>query len=119
MSRFIVILVFAGILAAIVIDGLGFDWVPVAIEEQWSHHAAAFALLVFSARLAFPRTLMFWTFLYAVLLALFLELAQGLLPQQSTSVLHMAANLGGIIIGVLAAQVWRRQVVSRLAEYDR
>ncbi|MGY4534458.1 uncharacterized protein YjeT (DUF2065 family) [Pseudomonas sp. TE3786] len=116
MSRFILIGLFIALAAVIVIDGLGFDWLPVAIEEHWPHHTAAFALLVFCARLAFPRTLMFWTFIYAVALALFLELAQGLLPQQTLSFIHLAANLAGIVIGLLAAQVWRRQVLSRLAD---
>lgn len=118
MSRFILILAFTAILAVILIDGFGLDWLPVQIEERWSYHAIAFALMVFCARLAFPRTLIFWTFTYSVLLAIFIELAQGLLPHQDMSVIHVAANIAGVVIGAVLAQVWRRQVAPRLVSSD-
>ncbi len=118
MSRFILTLAFTATLAVILIDGFGLDWLPVQIEERWSYHAIAFALMVFCARLAFPRTLIFWTFTYAVLLAIFIELAQGLLPQQDMSAIHVAANIAGVVIGAVLAQVWRRQVAPRLVSSD-
>ncbi len=111
-------LAFTVILAVILIDGLGLEWLPVQIEERWLLHSLAFALLVFSARLAFPRTLMFWTFIYAVLLAIFIELAQGLIPHQDMSVIHVAANVAGVLVGAVSAQVWRRQVAPLLISSD-
>lgn len=110
MLRFIAFVVFSATLAVIVIDGLGWDLLPVEIEQYWPHHIAVFALLALSARLAFPRTLMFWTLVYSVLLALLVELIQGLMPQHGLSLVHVAANIGGVVTGLGLAWLWKRQL---------
>lgn len=112
------LVLFSATLCAVIIDGVGFDFLPVLIEEHWPHHIAAFALLVFSARLAFARTLMFWTVLYSLLLALLIELLQGLIPNHGMSLVHIGANIAGVLLGWGVALLWRRQMILRQAAGD-
>ena len=119
MSRFFSIAFFIVVLAVILLGGFRQELLPAPLDRQdWLHHTLVFALLVFSARLAFPRTLVFWTVLYCLLLAVFIELAQGILPKQSLSFVDMAANMGGVLLGLAAALLWKRQLILRQASGD-
>lgn len=119
MSRLISGVVFVAVLALVVVSGLGLGIDPLAVEQYWILHALAFAALMFSARLAFPRTLLFWTFVYGVLLAVLVELLQGLLPRQELSPLHLAANIAGVIVGLLVAKLWKHFAIIREDLRDR
>lgn len=78
MSRFLPALSFIAVLGVILFAGMRSEPVPQVFNHQdWLHHAAAFAALVCSARLAFPRAHTFWMVLYCLLLALLIELGQG------------------------------------------
>jgi VanZ family protein len=112
MGRLISMLVFFLTLVVILYTGLRSEPVPQAFEYQdLIHHLAAFAVLVCSARLAFPDTHAFWTVLYCLLFALMIELTQGLLPLRTPSVGDMAANIVGVLAGLaLALQAKRLQL---------
>lgn len=114
MARFASITCFSAILAIILFAGLRSEPVPQVFNHQdWLHHAAAFAALVCSARLAFPRAHTFWMVLYCLLLALLIELGQGLLPMRTASVGDMLANVAGVICGLIVAATINRQLAAR------
>ncbi len=116
MGRVISMIVFFATLAVILYTGLRSDPVPQAFEYQdLLHHLSAFAVLVCSARLAFPATHAFWTVLYCLLFALMIELTQGLLPLRDPSIADMASNVVGVLIGLAIALQLKRQIVQRQA----
>ena len=72
-------------------------------------HLGALATMMTTARLAFPRTAPFLFWPWAVLIAIFLELAQPVVqPSREFSFLDMAANVLGV--GVAALLLWGRAV---------
>lgn len=116
MGRLLSMLVFFATLAVILYTGLRNDPVPQTFEYQdLIHHLAAFAVLVCSARLAFPGTHAFWTVLYCLLFALMIELTQGLLPLRTPSASDMAANIVGVLVGLALALQLKRRILDRQA----
>lgn len=114
MSRLLPVLSFIVVLGIILFAGLRSEPVPQVFNHQdWLHHAAAFAALVCSARLAFPRVRTFWMVLYCLMLALLIELGQGLLPMRTASVGDMVANITGVLIGLMVASGINRQLAAR------
>ncbi|MBD9482599.1 VanZ family protein [Pseudomonas sp. PDM14] len=114
MVRLASITCFAAVLVVILFAGLRSEPVPQVFNHQdWLHHAAAFAALVCSARLAFPRVQAFWMVLYCLMLALLIELGQGLLPMRTASVGDMVANITGVLIGLMVAGGINRQIATR------
>ena len=103
MIRFVMLLCFLLVLSITLFAGLRSEPVPQMFEHQdWLHHAAAFAALVCTARLAFPTPHSFWILLYALLLALLIELLQGLMPLRTPSYGDMLANILGATLGLAA-----------------
>lgn len=99
----------SAVLAIILYAGLRSAPIPQVFQHQdWLHHAAGFAALACVSRLAFPHTHLLWILLYCVLLACSIELAQGLMPRRTASLDDMLANLLGVAMGVLSAQLIRR-----------
>lgn len=95
---------FAAVVVVVLMTGLSPVPVPVAFDHQDKlHHVAGFALLVLTARLAFPglasRPLAFG----CLSLALLIELAQGLMVLRSASAVDMLANVAGIGLGLALA----------------
>lgn len=116
MVSFASIMCFIAILAVILFAGLRSEPVPQVFNHQdWLHHAAAFAALVCSARLAFPRAHTLWMALYCLVLALLIELGQSLLPMRTASVGDMIANITGVLIGLTVANMISRQLTVRRA----
>lgn len=116
MIRTLSLLCFMTILAITLYAGIRSDAIPEVFEHQdWLHHGAAFIALVCSARWAFPRTHVFWTLLYCLILGLLIELFQGLLPHRTSSVADMLANSVGVIIGIGISTLIKQQLAQRHA----
>lgn len=109
MIRYVMLSCFLLVLIVTLIAGLRSEPVPQAFDHQdWLHHAAAFAALTCTARLAFARCHLCWIVLYCLLLSLGIELAQGLLPRRTASFDDMLANVAGVCLGIVAATLFRR-----------
>lgn len=109
MTRYVMLSCFLLVLCVTLFAGLRSEPVPQLFQHQdWLHHGAAFAALAGTARLAFARCHGCWIVLYCLLLALGIELAQGLLPQRTAALDDMLANSAGVGLGMLAAALFRR-----------
>lgn len=116
MFSFLRIALFVIVLLAILYAGLRPQPIPQDFDRQdLLYHALAFAALVCSARLAFPATHVFWTVLYSLLLGVIIELTQGLMPLRTPSVADMAANIAGVVVGLVIALQLKRLYLHRLA----
>ncbi|PTQ70665.1 VanZ family protein [Pseudomonas sp. GV071] len=119
MGRIVLVVLFLAVLASVLLGGLSPKPLPqVFAYQDWLYHAAAFAALVFFARVAFPRTLTFWTVLYCLLLALLIEFVHGLMPARTASVGDMFANVVGVLLGMGLALLWKRRLLLREAAGD-
>ncbi|MEN0108945.1 MAG: VanZ family protein [Pseudomonas sp.] len=106
MSGLLRALLFLLVLGFILYSGLR----PVAPETTLSLtvHAVAFAALAGSGRWLFSQAHAFWTLLYGLIFALVVELARGLLPEGEVSVAAIAADLLGVVVGLVLAQVLKQ-----------
>ncbi|MBT8765782.1 VanZ family protein [Metapseudomonas boanensis] len=100
---------FCLVLAVVLMAGLSSDPVPEAFDNQDKlHHWAGFACLTLSAWLAFPRARLPWLFLWPFLLSVGIELGQELLPLRTASWADIAANVLGVLSGILCTLALRR-----------
>lgn len=100
---------FSLVLLVVLTAGLSSDPVPESFDNQDKlHHWAGFACLTLSAWLAFPRTRLVWLFLWPFLISVGIELGQELLPLRTASLADIAANVLGVLSGILCVLVLRR-----------
>jgi VanZ family protein len=99
-------IVFVVVLAILLYAGLRPEHIPEFFnEEDKLHHLAGFAALALSTRMAFPRGSVLWQIAGMVLLGVFIELAQELLPDRTSSIWDILANLTGIAVGLALARL--------------
>lgn len=104
--RWILRIVFAIVLIVLLYAGLRDRAIPEFFnEEDKLHHLAGFAALALSTRMAFPRGSVLWQVLAVVALGVFIELAQEWLPDRTSSVWDILANLVGIAVGLALSRL--------------
>jgi hypothetical protein len=116
------LLLAGGALAVIVFATLcPIEWRPRLSDNPDMERLAAFAVLGFAAKFAFPRKHL-WTILGIALFAAGLEAAQGLVPGRHAHLWDAAVKMLGAAAGVqfgLAALIFRRVAVDRIGEEVR
>jgi VanZ family protein len=104
--RVILRTLFAIVLAILLYAGLRPEHVPELFnEEDKLHHLAGFAALALSARMAFPRGSWVWQVVAMVALGVCIELAQELLPDRTSSIWDILANLVGLAVGLALSRL--------------
>lgn len=106
--RYLRVVPFLAVLAVILFTGLKPDPIPQAFDQQDKlHHLLGFAAFAFTLRLAFPRWWLGWALMFALGVALLIEVAQDYQPHRDASAGDMLANTLGVLLGVGCAVLAR------------
>lgn len=106
--RYLRVVPFLAVLAVILFTGLKPEPIPQAFDQQDKlHHLLGFAAFAFTLRLGFPRWRLGWALMFALGVALLIEVAQGYQPHRDASAGDMLANTLGVLLGVGCAVLAR------------
>lgn len=99
-------LLFMAVCAGLLFTGLRSQPIPeLFAQEDKLHHFIGFFALSFSCRLAFLPVKLHWIAIGCVLVGVFIEYAQALIPLRTASFYDALANTAGVALGLLVA--WR------------